>query len=397
MKRYFVIIAPGHKRYDERVMRTVREYSKVFNLIYIYEKSNEEIEKESSSTGNEILHVQFPLPNQTGFISRFKKINKLNKVLKDFKISGYHIHESGSFGLQIANNLPKKSKIIFDYHDWIPFEINQRLSNGFLYNSVYFLVKVFIRRVVKKISAVVFISGGAKDYFIKEYCNINSFVVPNSREFKSLEAPKFNTGDIFRNKIPDKIEIIWVGNVMRMRQIERLFSLRHKLLEYPSIKSVRLSIWGSLKDKEYAHSLLSHANESSQEEFLKFHGKYSSERDIQLSQDHLSFGIAYGWKEPFDSGLNKISCPTKIYSYGLLGIIGFLESKCSDQLDKIREKDLDIGFSSSEDICLRIKHYLDNISSYNKDSKKLFDFCIDQYAESEDVVKETVKYVKKIV
>ena len=184
---------------------------------------------------------------------------------------------------------------------------------------------------------------------------------------------------------------------MRMRQIERLFSLRHKLLEYPSIKSVRLSIWGSLKDKEYAHSLLSHANESSQEEFLKFHGKYSSERDIQLSQDHLSFGIAYGWKEPFDSGLNKISCPTKIYSYGLLGIIGFLESKCSDQLDKIREKDLDIGFSSSEDICLRIKHYLDNISSYNKDSKKLFDFCIDQYAESEDVVKETVKYVKKIV
>ena len=75
---------------------------------------------------------------------------------------------------------------------------------------MYFLVKVFIRRVVKKISAVVFISGGAKDYFIKEYCNINSFVVPNSREFKSLEAPKFNTGDIFRNKIPDKIEIILV-------------------------------------------------------------------------------------------------------------------------------------------------------------------------------------------
>ena len=57
---------------------------------------------------------------------------------------------------------------------------------------------------------------------------------------------------------------------MRMRQIERLFSLRHKLLEYPSIKSVRLSIWGSLKDKEYAHSLLSHANESSQEEFKNF-------------------------------------------------------------------------------------------------------------------------------
>ena len=60
MKRYFVIIAPGHKRYDERVMRTVREYSKVFNLIYIYEKSNEEIEKESSSTGNEI---SCPIPN----------------------------------------------------------------------------------------------------------------------------------------------------------------------------------------------------------------------------------------------------------------------------------------------------------------------------------------------
>ena len=47
------------------------------------------------------------------------------------------------------------------------FEINQRLSNGFLYNSVYFLVKVFIRRVVKKISAVVFISGMQKIILLK--------------------------------------------------------------------------------------------------------------------------------------------------------------------------------------------------------------------------------------
>ena len=71
--------------------------------------------------------------------------------------------------------------------------------------------------------------------------------------------------------------------------------------------------------------------------------------NIVLKGIFSSVKIIYPWdslwmERTFDSGLNKISCPTKIYSYGLLGIIGFLESKCSDQLDKIREKDLDIGF-----------------------------------------------------
>jgi glycosyltransferase involved in cell wall biosynthesis len=395
MKKYIAIIAPGHKKYDERVLRTVREYSKFINVIYVHERESHFDEIEKTAQGYSVVNVQFPLPDEYGLIARYKKIKLLNKRLKEFNIVGYHVHESGTFGLNIISSLPGGKKIFFDYHDWIPFEIQEKVGSGLTYNLVYlFFRKVYIKTILRKLTAVVFISDGAKEYFIKFYGNIKSFVVPNSRkilENEPLLEKELLPLDKDNNNL---IELLWVGNVMPLRQIERLFDIREHLMSSIKRANIKISIWGRIKDDEYAEKIKNIEKQSlnkNEESYLIFNGSYQSETEIIPLKNYYTFGISFGWKEKVDTGLNKISCPTKMYSYGLINIIGLLENKCEDQNTKLRNAKLDLGFSDEKEICSKILHYMYNPMLYIDDSVKLNSFCTNQNIESEDEIRKLVK------
>lgn len=397
MKKFIAVIAPGHKKFDERVLRTVREYSKFVNVIYVHEKESQFDEVERSNNGFEVINVQFPLPEESGLVARYKKIRLLNRKLKNFNIVGYHVHESGTFGLNIISSLPADKKIFFDYHDWIPFEIQEKVGSGWIYNLVYlFFRKIYIKIIIKKLAAVVFISDGAKEYFIKSYGDIKSFVVPNSRKILKNEVMLQKNLPSFCKDSDNLIELLWVGNVMPLRQIERLFNIREHLISSVKNVKVKISIWGRIKDHNYAEKIKTIEKQSlneNQEPYLIFNGSYKSEDEIIPLKNHYSFGFSFGWNEEIDTGLNKISCPTKMFSYGLIKIIGFLESKCEDQNLKLKNCNLDLAFSNDKEVSSKILNYMYNPQTYFDDIKKLNSFCKNQNIESELAVSRAVNFM----
>lgn len=399
MKKYIAVIAPGHKKFDERVLRTVRKYSEHINVVYVHERDSSFDDVEITNEGFEIINVQFPFPGESGLFARYKKIAALKEKLRSFNVIGYHVHESGTFGLNISSNLPRNRKIIFDYHDWIPFEIYEKVGSGILYKMIYlFFRTIYIKAALKQLKAVVFISDGARDYFNEFYGKIDSFVVPNSRQrlennSKEINIPNSN----FENSMR-QIELLWVGNVMPLRQIERLFEIRDCLISKNNELSVKISIWGRIKDDDYAKKIKDIEKNSlskSEQSFLTFNGEYKKETEIYTLKNYLTFGFSFGWNEEIDTGLNKIACPTKMYSYGLIKIIGFLEGKCEDQNAKLEKSNLNLGFSNNEEVCSKILNYMYNPKTYLADAKRLNQFCFDQNVESERRVDETVSFMLK--
>ncbi len=399
MKEYIAVIAPGHKKFDERVLRTVRKYSEHINVIYVHEKNSSFDDVEMTNEGFEIINVQFPFPGESGLFARYKKIAALKEKLNSFNVIGYHVHESGTFGLNISANLPRNRKIIFDYHDWIPFEIYEKVGGGILYKMIYlFFRTIYIKAILKKLEAVVFISDGAKDYFNKFYGKINSFVVPNSRQKLEIISKEKNIPNSNLENNMEQIELLWVGNIMPLRQIERLFEIRDYLISKNNELIVKISIWGRIKDHDYAKKIRDIEKNSLrrfEESFLTFNGEYKKETEIRTLKNYLTFGFSFGWNDEINTGLNKIACPTKMYSYGLIRIIGFLESKCEDQNAKLKKSNLDLGFSNNEEACSKILNYMYNPKTYMADARKLYQFCLDQNIESEKKVDETVTFMLK--
>ena len=392
MDRSFIaVIAPGHKSYDERVRRTVEEFSRSHNVLYIYELDDAGPVKKMSGNGFQIIHRQFPQRGGSGLRARFKKISDLKEILKEYVIDCYYVHESGTFGLNIIQSIPVSKKIIFDYHDWIPFEIHEKFRNSVISNFVYALVKIYIKRVVRKIDAVVFISSGARDYFECHYSSVRSFVVPNSRNCyfvtdnpeKKLQPSAEKT----------KIELLWLGNVMRLRQLERLFKIAQGILLSRPLIDLKISIWGAEKDKNYANELWALAANLGLADCVVFNGSFVSEEHIIPDRHSISFGLAFGWLETYDTKINSISRPTKLLSYGLLGIVGLLESTCVSFHRELDASGLSLAFDSDEQAVIEILNLYDNKNDYQSTAAKFQQFCVDQSRESEAGVQAIAEFL----
>lgn len=392
MDRSFIaVIAPGHKSYDERVRRTVEEFSRSHNVLYIYELDDAGPEEEMSVNGFQIIHRQFPQRGGTGLRARFKKIADLKKLLEDYVIDCYYVHESGTFGLNIIHTIPASKKIIFDYHDWIPFEIQEKFHNPVVSNIVYSLIKIYIKRVVRKIDAVVFISTGAKDYFEYHYSPVRSFVVPNSRNCSFVT-------DNPEKKLPPsvgktKIELLWLGNVMRLRQLERLFKIAQGILLSRPLIDLKISIWGVEKDKSYANELRVLAASLGLADCVVFMGPFVSEEHIIPDTHSISFGLAFGWLEVHDTKINSIARPTKLLSYGLLGIVGLLESTCVSFHRELEASGLKLAFDSDEQAVIEILNLYDNKNDYQSTAIKFQQFCIDENIESSINVQSVARFL----
>jgi len=383
------IIAPGHHIFDERVLRTVEEFSKDGHIFVICDVSKDKILKLDKKLQERVTYIQFPLPHITGFRARIRKIKELLKIIEKFDLRQFYIHESGTFGIQIANIVQKKGRTYFDYHDWIPFEIKEKFSNYYLYSLVYFFVRLYIRKVIKKINLVIFISNAARDYFSKNYLIVNSHVVPNARKtIIDIGPPKK-----YDNSHKNDIEILWIGNVMRLRQIEKIFDLAKCLNNKQPSKKIAISIWGKIKERQYAEELMERKKDLGKQISLDFFGEFNSEKEIKIGPSKMTIGIAFGWNEKWSTGMNEISRPTKVASYGVCGIPALIDSKCTSLIAELENYDADIPFCSSEDACEKVLWLFNNPTIYNSKADNLRNYSHHLY----NISKESVSYLHTLI
>lgn len=351
-----LIIASGHYIYDERVLRTVRIASNFGQCYYAVDKKYyQQFHNQSNSQELGIEKVSiFSLPdwNQTRIISRFYRyiyVFKIAKQAHKLEPQIVHIHESGSLGLLIAFFVKKfvpQAKIIFDYHDWIPFEVALLCRNiKLIYQIVLPIVLIWSRHLAKTVDTVICISPGQADWVKEKLGIFNTVVIQNVRD--CLPPPDFSQQDL-------QHQIVFVGHVMRIRNLKPVIDV----LAVLKTKSIHASfdIFGQVEEREYMDELLRYSKEQGVSDSIKFHGKYRDDSEIRLLVKRGAISIFFGFNDPLNTNINKIVSGNKLFTYLNLGIPVLLDSRYENMLKIVKEHSAGESFSDVKDIASQAEH-----------------------------------------
>lgn len=338
MSKYLIVFAPGHNEIDRRVNRTIKVFSEKFEQVFLLYESRFSLNASFDLPANvNLLYVDDTqpkfrvVPQLTPFISTIQHNN--------LPVENIYIHDSGLFGLLLANRLKKglgvKSKIVLDYHDYVPWEVHYQLgklvSNSFLNKKIgTLLLRIF------------------SFYFrSSRHCFLDGFVGISEPQVKSLIKWLTNCGDLINISIPntrDKLKIdsevanysneyadfLWIGNVVDGRDLPYAIEYLDKLSKFHNFK---FYVFGKVISQE-VFDLLSNKH------YFHYMGEFKKDSDmLSVCQNEKIIALFFGWDDKFEVGINEISSPNKVYSYINLGVPTLLHSKvnptCFDNKNKI--------------------------------------------------------------
>ncbi|MCF6299076.1 MAG: hypothetical protein L3J01_04275, partial [Thiomicrorhabdus sp.] len=309
------------------------------------------------------------------------------------KYSVIYIHESGVLGLFLAKKIKKmksESKVIFDYHDFVQWEVFFQIGKVIrvpvlrrvLWKIILVLLKLnFINRVL--FDGLVGISESQKDNLLmvlQPKLLPNTLVIPNTRAKNDL------SGDLICNG-KNEITYLWVGNIVNGRDLEFILFLLDNLKKENEFE-FSFKIIGNVISSELFNKLKTRA-------YFEYLGGFESDQDIlgKLGKG-LNVGIFMGWMDDFDVGINEIASPNKLYSYLNIGIPIICHSRLED-FSKILGKEsgffvddyrgfLKASLELRKDYAFFKKSVLlnrNNIDWDNDVNKKLEDFLIKNFMD----------------
>lgn len=374
MNKKIVFVAPGHLVYDERVVRTVNIAKKYGYCYYLIDKEHyDNIQKKETAIakmvkrklGENINISPLPYWKKIRIISRFFKFLYAYRIAKQVKIINpdiVHIHECGSLGILISYLIKKfnvNSKIIFDYHDWIPFEVAKSVKGiETLYNIVLPLSLRWHKYLAKSIDITVCISDGQAKWTKKILDIPKIIVVQNVREPLNIER--------YRTKTKTRNRLIFIGNVMKIRRIE--FAIDTVVNLNKMGLDVCLDICGHAPDRAYINTLRSYAKKAEIEDKVIFHGLYGNDQELLKIVGRGSIGIILGY-ESLNTNIEKIASSNKFFSYLTLGVPVLIEKGFDNMIEIAGEGKACFSFNSVVDCTVKAKKIWDTNNLWERMSK----------------------------
>lgn len=358
-----LVIAPAHDQLDKRVNSSLEVMSELFSEVTIVYETRFALKELNQLDSVKYLFVDHTEP-------RLKVLPKV-KVYLDF-IDGFieddslvYIHEPGVVGLLIAKGIKYRFnniKIIFDYHDYVPWEV--------FYQVGKLTKNVFFRRVISR-SILGFLSNYlSKQNIFDGLVGISKGQVKSLLKFLSrneslptLDLPntriKIDINNPCLTNQCDKVTLIWVGNIVdgrdlddTIKYLDRLVKQYHMEFSFKIIgKVISSKLFDELKSKDY---------------FI-YCGEFKNDQDIlnNLGED-INIGLFLGWKDEFNIGINEIGSPNKVYSYINVGIPVVYYHKLFD-LKTIIGDNTGIGVSSFDQFKQALNEIIYNYSSFKNE------------------------------
>jgi hypothetical protein len=310
-----VVWAPGHDLNDRRVNRVTEVLCALCPAVVVaYDRAHTLDRPRAASHGE---HLQYVGEGRKGWFSALMGVGQWHRTLRP-ETRLLYLHDSGLYGLLLAATLRlwrPKLAVIFDYHDWIPWEIWYQWRKligwpalaGGLARLTQSLMLPLLGRAVR-FQGIVGISRGQLEGLRRQ--------VPATRQIPGLVIP--NT----RKRLPDpvdqvvqgKLTLLWVGNVMEGRDLDRLLLYTEALrrdepnLEF-SVRVVGRVLSSRMLQRLEAMPYVRHEAGFSDDEQLR--------RIIACSP---TVGVFLGWDDTIGTGINQIASPNKVYSYVNIGI-----------------------------------------------------------------------------
>lgn len=344
-----LMIAPGHDELDHRVLRSFNQMQKLYTNIELFleEKrvSDSFLESKSIKIYSSVSFFDLVLLK--------KKLLNLDIFRKMVGVDQIYIHDSGLYGIFLIRYLntyfPDK-KIIFDYHDFLDWEIlhhigkfvkERALKKMLLRLAMFLLDKIVMPNL--RINALIGISMGQVDHLLERLaCNEEVFknIVPNTRPFLDISSNKAS----FR----ERCNFLWVGNIGANRSFEKIDFFR-SLINQQKAYQVGLVVvgkfWGDGAVKPNGVNYL---------------GAFKSDQDIVNKLPCAkNIGLFFGWEDDFNLGINEVGSPNKVYSYINLGIPFLIPANLKDFID-VCSISSDFIYESEEDFIFKSKTIFDN-------------------------------------
>lgn len=333
-----LVLAPGHNEIDRRVNRTLKVFSEKFEQVFLVYESRSSLKASFDLPANvNLLYVDDTqpkfrvVPQLTPFISTIQHNN--------LPVENIYIHDSGLFGLLLANRLRKvfgrNPKITLDYHDYVPWEVHYQLGK-LVPNS-------FLNKIIGKL-----LLGLFSLYFrAHKHCILDGAVGISEPQVKSIlgwlgsckgldyisipnTRDKLKTDDDVASYSNRYADFLWIGNIVDGRDLP--FTLEY-LDEVSKYHTFKFYVFGKVISQEVFKLL-------SDRSYFTYMGEFKDDSDmLSLCQHKKIIALFFGWDDRYQIGINEISSPNKVYSYINLGVPTLLHSKVNptvfDNEDKI--------------------------------------------------------------
>lgn len=348
-----VMIAPGHDQFDHRVSRSVQALQELNFSVDLF-LENHRLAKENLDgyvSGYDAIGI---LPVIFGFTGAVN--SQMRSKVTEAEI--IYIHDSGLYGLRLLRTLLKfnlKAIVIFDYHDWAPWEVvhhAKKLSNNkhFLsylnYIAGKFLQKTHFFR--PSINALIGITNSQLESFEETFGykrEIMKCAIANTR-------PKIIELQYGTEQLDPILSLIWIGNVGAGRGFEEIVSMRDSIVKSDLVQSkdVNCTVFGKVWGKQNFNSL----------DDLDFRGPFKNDAEIyqEMPRNKL-VGIFQGWDDAHQTQINEIASPNKVYSYLNLGIPFLINHKLSDFIQSANVPDCFV-YKNRGDFLEKIAYINDN-------------------------------------
>lgn len=355
--RTILTMAPGHSFFDERVLRTVRVSARFGRSYYAVEPRylpRAEGDGDAAATvraglGAAVEVVPLPPRSERRFVGRLSRhLHAVRAGLLARRLGPdvVHIHESGFLGLLTAHWVRRfhpSCTIIFDYHDWIPYEIAASVRNRErLYRLALPPMLRLHRYLARSVDAAVCISEGQAEWTRGVLGIRRTSIVQNVRRPGTppdLSAREFTP------------QLVFLGHVMRARRLE-YFVDALAALEGRGIPAT-LEVFGEVVDTGYPAELNRYARERGVGGRITFHGGYQGDASVAPFLRRGAIGTFVAPEQVVDTGALRIASTNKFFSYLALGIPVLLEAGHDNMYAVLRRHDAGLVFGSLDEFVER--------------------------------------------
>lgn len=265
----------------------------------------------------------------------------------------------GLFYAREAKRLKPDCKVVYDYHDSITYELYYQLSKrglGILYTLIWPFYRVLCAYFAKSVDALVGISNVQVDEFPKAK---NSFtataVVPNFRKFDDFEV------HLQMPQSSDSSNLIWLGQVMRGRDLEKLSSW---IADHEA--QHMLHVYGKVID-ESAMQLVTNKLKTD----VVFYGEFTSEAEILDKVPCAPIGVFLGWEDPAGTNINAHASPNKYFTYINMGIPVIIADSLIELACDVTDYSAGIAVSNQNELAQAVASIEENYFKYAEGVKNL--------------------------
>lgn len=244
-----------------------------------------------------------------------------------------YVHDSGLSGLLFAVHIKRTFDVpvVFDYHDSLEYELCYQLAKVRI--NARCLLKLYTYwagGLVRHLDGVVGVSEQQiQQLFSYRNTSCPYAIAPNVRP---------QTSHIYEPR-EDKLEFMWIGNLTRPNNIERIVDLLNAMRDVP----FTLTIAGAIVDEAYRTELEQAANFE-----IRFSGRYESDDDLLTVPRGRVICIIPSASDPWDTKIDAISSPNKAYSAINLGIPLIVERTLTDLVNQLTVYGAGVSFDDAE-------------------------------------------------